>query len=64
MNEDDTFRILARRPYSEVRENIRNISTFPDSRKWVSCFLDILRESKWTEDEWHSETIRQTNRLP
>jgi hypothetical protein len=54
MNEDDTFRVLARRPYEEVCAKIDTISMDLDNKHWRIQFKEILKESHWTVDEWLS----------
>lgn len=63
MTEDDTFRILARRPFDETREalqeawELNKILGSQMSRRQTT--VDLLRNDGWTLSEYGKECNRQ-----
>jgi hypothetical protein len=56
MNQDDTFRKLAQRPYEEVLTKLR-MMPMPLTTEWRT----LVKENGWTPDEWLIKMGQLTN---
>lgn len=64
MNQDDTFRKLAQRPYDEVLDKLRMLP-MPLATEWRISILTewrtLVKENGWTPDEWLIKMEQITN---